>query len=223
MMALKINQTLKNRIRTYVREDFHLTKNVVGSLQNCKLDAMEDLLTSKIEAIDEYQSTPESVTHRNNLRGLRAVLQELLCTINIDNRDLRRSFMPFGEAHALFLSFNPDGTNESLKDHHLKKSFRELLCHPENGLPVYVIANKYVLLRSQEVDLEHFIEQLLADIDATENIKESSRLTISYDLVQDMLNSMDSEWDKKVLKVLLGATHTPAELTSLGVGSRIQQ
>ena len=52
-----------------------------------------------------------------------------------------------------------DRTNESLKDHHLKKSFRELLCHPENGL----------------------------------------------------------------LKVLFGATHTRAELTSLGVGSRIQQ
>ena len=136
MMALKIKQTSKNRIHTYIQEDSRLTKNVVGSLQNCKLDAVEGLLTSKIEAIDEYQCTPESVTHRNNLRGLnlRAVLQELLCTINIDNRDLRQSFMPFGEAHALFLSFNPDRTNESLKDHHLKKLFRELLCHPENGL-----------------------------------------------------------------------------------------
>ena len=88
MMALKINQTSKNRIPTYIREDSYLTKNVVGSLQNCKLDAVEDLLTLKIEAIDEYQCMPESVTHRNKLQGLRAVLQKLLCTINIDNRDL---------------------------------------------------------------------------------------------------------------------------------------
>jgi hypothetical protein len=50
-----------------------------------------------------------------------------------------------------------------------------------------------------------------------------SRVTISHDLIDDMLDCMDSEWDKKVLKVLLGATQTRAELTGLGVGSRIQQ
>ena len=63
-----------------------------------------------------------------------------------------------------------------------------------------VMANKHVYLRSQDVDLEHFIEQLLANNEATENVEESSRLNISYDLVQDMLDSMDSKWDKKVLK-----------------------
>lgn len=191
-----------NRVRTDIRENSRLTKNVVGSLQNCKLDAIEDLLTSKIEAIDEHKCTPEIITHRNNLRGLRAVLQELLCTININKRDVRHSFMPIDEALALFLSFNPDRTAESLKNHHLKKFFRELLCHPKHGLPVYVIGDQYVLLRSQDVDLEHFIEDVMANNLA--NNDEQSRLTISCDLIQDMLDSMDSEWDKKVLKVLWG-------------------
>ncbi len=38
-----------------------------------------------------------------------------------------------------------------------------------------------------------------------------------------MLNSMDCEWDKKVMKVLIGATHTKRELTTFGIGSRINQ
>jgi hypothetical protein len=163
MITMTQKDEKSNRIRTDIREISRLSTNVVGSLQNCKLSAVEDLLTSKIEAIDEHKCTSETVTHRNNLRGLRAVLQELLCTIyNINiKRDIRHSFMPFDEALALFLSFNPDQTAESLKDHHLKKFFREILCHPKHGLPVYVIGDQYVLLRSQDVDLEVFIEELL--------------------------------------------------------------
>ncbi len=163
MITMTQKYEKSNRTRTDIRENSRLSTNVVGSLQNCKLGVVEDLLTSKIEAIDEHKCTSESVAHRNNLRGLRAVLQELLCTINLNiKRDIRQSFMPFDEAHALFLSFNPDRTAESLKDHHLKKFFREILCHPKHGLPVYVIGNQYVLLRSQDVDLEVFIEELLA-------------------------------------------------------------
>ena len=50
-----------NRIRTDIRENSRLSTNVVGSFQNCKLSAVEDLLTSKIEAIDEHKCTSETV------------------------------------------------------------------------------------------------------------------------------------------------------------------
>jgi hypothetical protein len=49
-----------NRIRTDIRENSRLSTNVVGSLQSCKLSAVEHLLTSKIEAIDKHKCTSET-------------------------------------------------------------------------------------------------------------------------------------------------------------------
>ena len=93
------------------------------------------------------------------------------------------------------------------------------MCHPKHGLPVYVVSNDYVLLRSRDVDLEQFIEELLTKV----RPEDQRRLCLSRSLIQNMLNSMDSEWDKKVLKVLVGATDTKRELTTFGIGSRINQ
>ena len=191
---------------------------MVGSLQCCSLDAVEELLTSKIEAIDEIRCPAGTIVHKNNLRGLRAVLQELLCTENSNNnRNVRHSFMVFDEAFALFSSFHPNRTSEHLKDPNLRKFFKEILCHPQHGLPVYVISNDYVLLRSRDVDLEQFIKELLTKVKP----EDQRRLYLSRSLIQNML--MDSEWDKKVLKVLIGTTHTKRELTTFGIGSRINQ
>ena len=98
-----------NRLRAEIRSQSCFTKNVVGSLQCCSMDAVEELLTSKIEAIDEIRCPAETIVHKNNLRGLRAVLQELLCTENSNNnRNVRHSFIVFDEAFALFSSFHPN-------------------------------------------------------------------------------------------------------------------
>ena len=211
-----------NKVRTAVRRDSRLTKNVVGSLQTCiKLDENEDLLTKKINAIEEHAESPQIMAHRNNLRGLRAILQQLLCITSAGNRSVRFSYIKFDEAFALFLSFHPDLTAESLKDKNRQKVFKELLCHPIHGLPVYVISSKYILLRSSDVDLELFIEDIMSSNDNSEG--EEGRVIISRDLLQDMSNSMDSAWDRKVLKVALGATRSRNQLQELGIGSRIQQ
>ena len=55
MITMMQKNEKSNRIRTYIRENSRLSANVAGSLQNCKLSAVEDLLTSKIEAIDEHK------------------------------------------------------------------------------------------------------------------------------------------------------------------------
>ena len=196
-----------------------LTKSIVRSLQSCSLGAVEELLTSKIDVIDELRCPSETVTHKNNLQGLRAVLQELLCTENINNRSVHHSFMVFDEAFALFSSFLPNQTFEYLQDPNLRKFFKEILCHPRHGLPVYVITNEFILLRSHDVNLQKFIKDLFTMI----KHKVHSRLQLSRSLIQNMLNSMDSEWDKKVMKVLIGATHTKGELTTFSIGLRINK
>ena len=35
-----------------------------------------------------------------------------------------------------------------------KKRFRELICHPKYGLCVYIVMDKFILLRSDDIDLE---------------------------------------------------------------------
>ena len=61
MITMMQKNEKSNRIRTDIRENSRLSTNVVGSFQNCKLSAVEDLLTSKIEAIDEHKCTSETV------------------------------------------------------------------------------------------------------------------------------------------------------------------
>ncbi len=57
-----------NKVRTAVRRDSRLTKNVVGSLQICKLDENEDLLTKKINVIDEHAELQDSAWDKKVLK-----------------------------------------------------------------------------------------------------------------------------------------------------------
>jgi hypothetical protein len=60
MFTMMQKNEKSNRIRTDIRENSRLSTNVVGSLQSCKLSAVEHLLTSKIEAIDKHKCTSET-------------------------------------------------------------------------------------------------------------------------------------------------------------------
>ena len=85
--------------------------------------------------------------HVSNLKGLRAVLQNMIANINDDNKTTRYSYIDFDQAHAMSLSFHPLKTNASLKGHKEKKVFKELLCHPNHGLAVYyIVLNKFIVL-----------------------------------------------------------------------------
>ena len=44
---------------------------------------------------------------------------------------------------------------------HEKKRFRELTCHPRYGFCVYILMDKFILLRSDDIDLEFFHGRLL--------------------------------------------------------------
>jgi hypothetical protein len=61
--------------------------------------------------------------------------------------------------------------------------------------------NTFIVLKSSETNLEHFTEDCL-------NLKlqdtPDPRLDINKETVHDMIDSMDTAWDKKVMKVVLG-------------------
>ena len=92
--GINMTENSHNKVRTEIPENSHLTKNIWGSLQSCKLDEVEAKLTSKID------------------EAIASVLQELLCSETINNRTLRHSSsfslftMVFNDAFALFSSFH---------------------------------------------------------------------------------------------------------------------
>lgn len=75
-----------------------------------------------------------------------------------------------------------------------KKIFQDFVLHPKHGIPVYVVKKQYLLLRTNEVDLDLFIQDIIND-------NEDKETTLSPDAIKDILDSLDTSWDKKVLKV----------------------
>ena len=137
----------------------------------------------------------------------------------MNGKSLRYSYLDFDEAHTLFLSYHPLKTLRHVTaDRHCKKVFEDLLlCHLKSGSPVYIVANKFVILKSRDIDLELLLEELISS-SYNKEPHEQSRLNVTKAFVDDLLDSMDTSWDKKVLKALLFATRSKHEL---GISSSI--
>ncbi|CAB3999309.1 Hypothetical predicted protein [Paramuricea clavata] len=50
----------------------------------------------------------------------------------------------------------------------------------------------------------------------------ASRFVLDKETVQALYQALDTEWDKKILGVILGATRTRAEVDALGIDSDSQ-
>ena len=106
---------------------------------------------------DEHIAKLNLEETRSHLRGLKAVLQMLQGQLpNENGKDTKQSFMDFNEALALF--FSKDTSSLDLGQRHKRKRFKELLCHSKYGLCVYVVMEKFIVLRADDVDLEFFLK-----------------------------------------------------------------
>ena len=154
----------------------------------------------------------------NHLKGLRAILQMLLAQVpNQHGKEIINSYMDFNDAFNLYMAYSDTASSLSLDIKHEKKRFKELICHRDYGLCVYIIMDSFVVLRSDNVDMEHFIEDfisLLSERDTSED-----RLSLDANLCTDLLNSMDSEWDKNIVRVLIGSSRSRKEIAKLGIDS----
>ena len=61
------------------------------------------------------------------------------------------------------------------------------------------------MLKPDNIDIENFIEALImqASVDSREDEK-NHWLELDHETVSDLIESMDTEWDKNVLRVVLG-------------------
>ena len=100
------------------------------------------------------------------------------------------------------------------------------LLHDRHGLAVYVVKLEIlnrgiILLRPGEFELDFFLQELSnigLDIAGADN-QRSSGFEINRDSVQLLLNSMDMEYDKSVLKVALSLGRSRAQIDKLGINA----
>ena len=129
---------------------------------------------------------------------------------NAYGKSVRRSFIEFEEALGLFLGYSP---NQFQNDRHMRKRFKEIVFRPKFGLSVYIDLKKFNFLNSEDSDLEYFIRSLIESL--TEN-KNPVRLEINHDLVKI---AMDTDRDRKVLRVVIVSNRTNEEIENLGIDS----
>ena len=194
-------------------------ENILKSLQTCYLKENMKLLESHIDRLENNTESATGNGLMSQLKGLRAVLQVLLCQIPTEQgKVVRQSYITFDEAFGLCLAYSEKKTLLTLDIKHEKKRFRELICHPKYGLCVYIVIDKFILLRSDDIDLEFFMEDFYKQFTFESSTAENC-LNIDSELLHDMLNSMDSERDKNIAKVIIGATRSRAELHKPSIDS----
>ena len=72
--------------------------------------------------------------------------------------------MSFDDAFCLYVGYSTGKTAASLHLKHEKKRFKELICHPDYGLCVYIVMDSYIVLKADNVDIEEFLESLISVI-----------------------------------------------------------
>eukprot|EP00794_Sanderia_malayensis_P021291 gene21291-23363_t len=210
----------KNALRSDIRNSSKLGKYSRVSLQRCSIEENENVLDKQIDACERAQPSEVNMVHLKNLKGLRAVLQML--TVNYNNNDhmVRKSYLLFDDALELFLSFKDNATESSIKDKETRQKFRDVLCHEKYGLCVYVVLQKYVVLRSDDINLEGFFDDLIDGM-KSESQFVPLRQELTPDFAKKLLELTDTEWDRRLLRVVFGALKTKQELKELGISSRI--
>lgn len=182
---------------------------IVTSQQSCTLEQNRGV-------IEEELSRAISEEKKHKFQGLLYVFDQLFLPVQDANAKTRiRSSIPFQEALEYFLAFQPHHSGAPSK--YQRVAFREALLHEKHGLRINIIriteGFEYVALRPDEVDLESFLLDIFS---ACSTKSGHSALVLDKETVQGIVTTMDSEWDKICLRVILRSTFSREEMTALG-------
>ena len=76
------------------------------------------------------------------------------------------------------MSYHEHESARSLSDHGRNNEFKEFLCHPKHSILVYILSNKFVALRSYDVDYAELFEVLLNPREKVSNGCNSTEETV---------------------------------------------
>lgn len=181
---------------------------IVTSQQSCTLEQNRGV-------IEEELSRAISEEKKHKFQGLLYVFDQLFLPVQDANAKTRiRSSIPFQEALEYFLAFQPHHSGARSK--YQRVAFREALLHEKHGLRINIIriteGFEYVALRPDEVDLESFLLDIFS---ACSTKSGHSALVLDKETVQGIVTTMDSEWDKICLRVILRSIFSRDNLPSM--------
>ena len=218
----------KNDARKNLIVNSRYSENVLKSQQTCSVlgnrQKLEKLILERETLLNKSQVSQEdgkectSESCRCRLLGLMAVWNELTAdAVGIDGKEYSKFFLKFDEALDIYFSFYSHIQKPYLNTD--KDKFLYALLHAEWGLCVYIITlqetkERIILIRPDNVDMDiflHFISQ------EREYLQFTPRIQLDKWLVESILNTFDSEWDRLVGRVLLGLDRSRKELKHLGI------
>ena len=195
--------------------------NVRVSLQPCNV-------ANNLELLNTLISKAKSQQRLEKLQGLKAVFQELYVDkVKLDGTKSTKSFLYFEEVFEIFMGYR---IRKGIGPYtHLNKTeFMLDLLHEKYGLAIYTVRiellnKRILLLRSAEFELEFFLQELTnkTEICGTTGpcSKGQSKIEINRENVDMLLNSVDTEYDKNVAKVILSAGRSRAQIDELGINA----
>ena len=185
----------KNRLETRLSHKLRI------SLQSCNASENEE----KLEGLLMFYR--KNALKCRILEGLLYILKQLLASYDGDKAF---GYLSYGDAHDIFCGF----VGRDVED----KEFRDHLLHKEYGLCVYVVSlldNRWVILQNDTVDTGKFLLEL------EERVSQEQETFIRFDLnaqsLERVLKSMDTEYDKSVLKAMIFATASRRKTYELGI------
>ena len=187
---------------------------MLKSLQPCLLNQNLDVLKSCLKNTNSSQK-------KDKINGLAAVLTFLLAGEICENgTEQESSIMLFDSALEIFLGYQRNHTVNSL-DRNVKRQFLLARLNQKYGLCVFVwysqTQNKtFILARPDNVDLTSFLQH----IDQSTIMPKREGLELTKESFQMILQSADTDYDRKLLKAVAVACKSWEELEELGIDPR---
>ncbi len=204
----------KNDSRKELISNSRYSQRVLKSQQTCSITENRH----KLEKFLSDETSPES--KKNRIEGLLTVWDLLTAdAVGTDGKEHTSCFLRFDDALEAFFdrfkNIEPPYLNTD------KDKFQYALLHEQWGLCVYIITHeesktRFVVLRPDEIYLELFLDTICSKSD----LHFTSRITLDKYLIESLLATLDSEWDRMVSRVLLGVDRSRRQLESLGLDSR---
>jgi hypothetical protein len=190
------------------------TRNVLKSLQPCSLKDNRRVLHNILE-----KTSPSQLEQKNKILGLIAVLDAIQCEhIGQDGKAYDSSFLRFDAAMELFFAHYNKGPPFINTD---KDKFMYAMLHEKWGLCVYIVFmehlnHRLIVLRPDSCNIETFLDMISRP--APSRVSENT-LQLTAENVKEILATVDTEWDRKVARVLLAAERSGSKIDKLGISS----
>ena len=206
----------KNESRSELRQKVHTVSDYVKeSMQCCSL-------STNLSLLNNYLKKSTSQKEIDKFNGLIAVFDELTAKSVKNGISCVQSILSMKYALDIYLGYKTDyiaGT-KTADD---RKSFQDNLLHPQHGLRVYVVnlpftKERFILLKPNDVDLAPIFDRFASSF--LQSDVTNFRIPVRCDVIQGIISTIDTEWDRKVARVLLCANRTRSEIEMLGINAQ---